>query len=269
MSTFLPGPRESGEGLPAGAEAEQALLGNVIIPPDMEIQHSDTPPELTERLEAFKRGEIGSESFAVILFDADGLKEVNEDAAIGGHEAGNTLLRIIEETLNNATRRRDGGVTDEIIRIVGTATVMRQNTKGDEFMVIIRGAKDQEQVENIARRLQGSLKTRSIPMIAPDGIEVSCGGQIYEGGTADELYRKADSRMIDDKMERRRTSLRRESLVVRRKVAQAALWHVTHPDAPSPRRFASYVDAVARLPIEEIIAMQHELDKEEAAGQAE
>jgi diguanylate cyclase (GGDEF)-like protein len=87
---------------------------------------------LLERLsETIARAERGAPSFALMLFDIDHFKNVNDQR---GHEAGDELLQIVARRIEQRVR-----ATDTFARL-----------GGDEFVIILESVKDPGKVVAIA-----------------------------------------------------------------------------------------------------------------------
>lgn len=78
------------------------------------------------------------ESFAIIILDLDHFKNINDSI---GHDAGDSLLQIIAERLQNAVRS-----TDMVARL-----------GGDEFMIVITDVKDSDAVAEIAQKVLNNV----------------------------------------------------------------------------------------------------------------
>lgn len=84
------------------------------------------------------------ENFAIILLDLDRFKNINDSI---GHDAGDALLQIVAERLQNSVRSSD----------------MVARLGGDEFMVVITDAKSSDAVADIAQKiLDNVLKKMNI-----------------------------------------------------------------------------------------------------------
>jgi diguanylate cyclase (GGDEF)-like protein/PAS domain S-box-containing protein len=130
-----------------------------------------------DRLEqALARSVRSGGTVAVLILDLDGFKQVNDTL---GHDAGDQLLRIVAERLNETVR-----TTDTVARF-----------GGDEFAVLLDGADETLAVSVARRALAGvtepaAVAGRELQVAASIGIAVHTG----EGG-GDELVRDADVAM--------------------------------------------------------------------------
>jgi diguanylate cyclase (GGDEF)-like protein/PAS domain S-box-containing protein len=130
-----------------------------------------------DRLEqALARSARGAGSTSVLILDLDGFKGVNDTL---GHDAGDQLLRIVAERLNETVR-----ATDTVARF-----------GGDEFAVLLDDA-DEGLAVSVARRALARLADpvtvagRELQVAASIGVAVHTG----DGG-GDELVRDADVAM--------------------------------------------------------------------------
>ena len=123
--------------------------------------------DLARRLE-------GSEPFALLLADADNLKQVNDGS---GHAAGNEYLRRLAAALRDET-----GPDDTVARI-----------GGDEF-VVLTAVRSRPEAEAACRRLQDALRRR--------GISVSFGYAVRpaDGNDGISLFHGADKRLYEGKL---------------------------------------------------------------------
>ena len=108
---------------------------------------------LLERIsEAIARVDRGSASFAVILFDIDHFKNVNDQH---GHETGDALLQIVARQIEPRVRQ-----TDTFARL-----------GGDEFVIILESVNGLDSVSAIATDI---LKiVHSIDSVASHGVRVT------------------------------------------------------------------------------------------------
>ena len=112
---------------------------------------------------------------AVILFDLDGFKEVNDTY---GHATGDELLRTAAERLSANVRTND--------------TVSRLG--GDEFVVLLPRLVDDQIADTVANRILGDLAQ---PLVVGDTvltIPASAGISLTRGGgvAVDDMMREAD-----------------------------------------------------------------------------
>jgi diguanylate cyclase (GGDEF)-like protein/PAS domain S-box-containing protein len=133
-------------------------------------------PEAIE--EAREKGTV----LAVLFLDLDRFKHVNDSR---GHETGDKLLKTVAQRIRSTMRS-----TDVVVRM-----------GGDEFVVILKGVKSTEQVNDAAARINHAL---SAPMVV-DGrtlvTTVSIGVALYphDGTDMGELLRHSDTAMYQAK----------------------------------------------------------------------
>ena len=138
---------------------------------------------LDDRIEqALARSQRTAEPFALLVVDIDGFKGVND---VRGHEAGNTVLRVIAKRLQAVVR--------------GIDTVARVG--GDEFVVLSLGTSSDEEAAALVGRLRNALRR---PYRIDGGlveIDASIGWAIFpqDGLTPGELLARADGQMYATK----------------------------------------------------------------------
>lgn len=132
-----------------------------------------------ERLDqALVRAEPERRPLAVLYFDLDGFKKINDDH---GHEAGDELLRIVAARLAGAVRAED---------MVG-------RLGGDEFACLLTDVPNREQLSHLACKLYDTVSTPfqlgklSLTVRPSIGIAM-CPS---DGATSDDLLRNADAAM--------------------------------------------------------------------------
>jgi len=119
---------------------------------------------------------------AVLFLDLDRFKHVNDSR---GHETGDKLLKTVAQRVRSTMR------ADDLVVRMG----------GDEFVVVMRGIKSTEQVNDAAARINRAL---SAPMVV-DGrtlvTTVSIGVSLYpyDGADMGELLRHSDTAMYQAK----------------------------------------------------------------------
>jgi diguanylate cyclase (GGDEF)-like protein/PAS domain S-box-containing protein len=134
--------------------------------------------EFVDRLETeVRRAARSGRSFALLLLDMDGLKDINDRL---GHLRGNRALKHL------------AGVIKETCR----ATDLAARYGGDEFGLLLIDA-DQQMTEHVAQRIRDGLRHEadSLP------LTVSIGAAVYpeHGKTSQQLLEVADRRMYEDK----------------------------------------------------------------------
>jgi diguanylate cyclase (GGDEF)-like protein/PAS domain S-box-containing protein len=140
-----------------------------------------------DRLEqTIARAKRSRDTFAVLLFDLDGFKQVNDSL---GHTAGDELLRAAADRLGSVTR------PDDTLARLG----------GDEFALLLEGT-DETGAAHVADRVLERLgepiavSQRALSLSASIGIVVHHGG----GTDSEELLRHADVAMYAAKAAGRR-----------------------------------------------------------------
>ena len=120
-------------------------------------------------------------TFAVLMLDVDGLKQVNDAR---GHAAGDAVLRRVASVLSSDLRETD----------------LATRWGGDEFVLLMPGV-DQVGALSLARRIGGTLLN---PDDAAGRISVSIGTAAFpaDGTTAASLLAAADRSMYIEKRQR-------------------------------------------------------------------
>ncbi len=116
---------------------------------------------------------------AVLFMDLDGFKDVNDSL---GHEAGDRLLSDVAKRLSDCVREED--------------TVARLG--GDEFTVILTGAEQHKDAEQVARTIIDALAQPFLIDKQPVRISVSVGIAFYpiDASTPGALLEAADKAMF-------------------------------------------------------------------------
>jgi diguanylate cyclase (GGDEF)-like protein len=146
---------------------------------------------LQERFsDAERLARLNKLNLGLIYMDLDHFKQVND---ILGHAAGDDLLRRIGEAIHG------GLAAGQWVARIG----------GDEFVVVVEHAEGRFGMMALAERLKGAIEKEAASEHLPDQIRVSCGAAIFpeDGGSMDELLRKADAAMYRAKRRNRRTDL--------------------------------------------------------------
>jgi diguanylate cyclase (GGDEF)-like protein len=153
---------------------------------------------LDDRIDrALQRARRTADSFALLVVDLDGFKEVND---IRGHDAGDQVLQSIARRLEAVVRASD--------------TVARVG--GDEFVILSIGTRSENEAAALVGRIRQSLRQ---PYQANGGmveIDASIGWALFptDGATPAELLGRADVQMFATKRDSGDSSapLRRGSL---------------------------------------------------------
>ncbi len=153
------------------------------------LAHHDQLTGLPNRLylqahlpEAIAEAKKNNSVLAVLFLDLDRFKHVNDSR---GHETGDKLLKTVAQRIRSTMRAED--------------VVVRMG--GDEFVVILKGVTNTEQVNEAAGRINNAL---CAPMIV-DGrtlvTTVSIGVALYphDGADMGELLRHSDTAMYQAK----------------------------------------------------------------------
>lgn len=160
-----------------------------------ELAHRDMLTGLANRrrLEDYLPQEIAragreQSKLGVLYMDLDGFKPINDEL---GHDAGDLVLQEIGQRLSAVVRGYDLAV----------------RMGGDEFVVILSRVESEENCQQLAERIRGTL-TQEILL---DGkslhLGVSIGYAIFpdHGRSQDELFDAADKAMLQQKKDRRRS----------------------------------------------------------------
>jgi diguanylate cyclase (GGDEF)-like protein/putative nucleotidyltransferase with HDIG domain len=122
-----------------------------------------------------------TETFAVLMLDVDGLKQVND---AHGHAAGDAVLKRVASVLSEGRRQGD--------------LVTRWG--GDEFVLLMPGI-DQVGAVSLARRIGGTLLSKDDPA-GPISVSIGTAAFPADGHSADSLLAAADRSMYVDKRQR-------------------------------------------------------------------
>jgi diguanylate cyclase (GGDEF)-like protein len=130
--------------------------------------------------QALARAEESEERYALVLFDFDDFKTINDEH---GHPTGDIVLRTVAHAAQTAVRRGD--------------TLARIG--GDEFAVIAPGA-EQHGAERLVRALGAGIDAAAMPEGIGD-VGVTFAWAVYPGDAADgdSLLSQADQRLLANK----------------------------------------------------------------------
>lgn len=124
----------------------------------------------------------GRAEFAVVVFDINGLKKVNDNY---GHEMGD---KLIVETASL------------IKRIFGAGNIYRIG--GDEFIAVLEHSTEDD-ISTLFARLDGAVAEYNKVCTLPVSISLSKGANVSEADSAgyNQVFKKADEAMYADKAE--------------------------------------------------------------------
>lgn len=122
------------------------------------------------------------EMLAVLFLDLDRFKHINDSS---GHETGDLLLKTVAQRIRNTMRSED--------------LVVRMG--GDEFIVVLKGVRHTEQVNEAASRITESLSSPIVINGRPLITTASIGVSVYprDGADMGELLRHSDTAMYQAK----------------------------------------------------------------------
>lgn len=144
---------------------------------------------------------VGHSNFGVLMLDLDRLKELNDSR---GMSTGDKYLQETARILDEVTRHEEERPQPDLIRLAG-----------DEFIVILYGLKDEENLQKIQERVQAALETGE--------IGASIGAVMHHTGeNADEFIEKADVAMKVAKRERKLAPLTPERKEAAREIGRIA-----------------------------------------------
>jgi diguanylate cyclase (GGDEF)-like protein len=132
---------------------------------------------------AFYEADRKFSKLAFMFLDLDGFKEINDTY---GHQAGDTVLKIVAKRINNSVKKRD----------------IKARYAGDEFVVVLTGIESRDKVQKIAQHL---LKLICEPITLNDGTQINISASIGiacypdDATTVKELLKKADHAMYQVK----------------------------------------------------------------------
>jgi diguanylate cyclase (GGDEF)-like protein len=139
--------------------------------------------------------------FALMLFDLDGLKPVNDRF---GHEAGDRLLRGVADVIRGGVR----------------ATDVAGRHGGDEFIILLPET-DAGGAVRVAEKLRRDIAQMSLPdtgQMVRSTVSIGVVSYPDDGRSAAELLRRADAAMYEAKRRGRDQIVRYQSLGNRRPV---------------------------------------------------
>ena len=133
---------------------------------------------------------------ALLFIDLDGFKDVNDT---NGHGVGDSLLISVASRLNNVLRAQDK--IDHIENISNSVQHHVARLGGDEFTIILKGIKDRNAAEHVARRILNAFSSPFTIAESDFSIGSSIGIAMASecDGNAAELLKNADTAMYESK----------------------------------------------------------------------
>ncbi len=132
---------------------------------------------------AIDQARRSGQSFAVLFFDVDQFKAINDSH---GHESGDAALIAVADRLRGAIRQHD----------------LAFRMGGDEFAVLLAPLQDAEHIDLVLTRIRSEMDK---PYRLPSGVvatsKLSVGVALFpdHGESIEDLLRKADTEMYRDK----------------------------------------------------------------------
>lgn len=129
---------------------------------------------------------------ALIMIDADGLKEINDTL---GHDAGDAYIKSIGDILNS----------------FGALNSICSRQGGDEFVLLLYGFKNDDEVDEQIRSLNRIRNERTVEITGGNTVPVkfSFGVSMLDGSeNYSLLLKKADEKMYNSKRERKASEIR-------------------------------------------------------------
>jgi diguanylate cyclase (GGDEF)-like protein len=165
----------------------------------------DHLPEIIEQNEKFAIQRIKDlapfhSHLGMLMLDLDNFKKINDTQ---GHSVGDKYLQEVAQVLHASTREQHRQQPD-LIRL-----------QGDEFIVILYGLRDEEDLQAIEERIRKYLEA--------DDKSASIGAILYqEGETEEEFLQRADIAMYLTKKERKVSVKTPEQLEAAREIGRIA-----------------------------------------------
>jgi diguanylate cyclase (GGDEF)-like protein/PAS domain S-box-containing protein len=210
-----------------------------------DLAHHDQLTGLPNRLylqahlpEAIEEAKKSGTVLAVLFLDLDRFKHVNDSR---GHETGDKLLKTVAQRIRSTMRSAD--------------LVVRMG--GDEFIVVMKGIKGTEQVNDAAVRINHAL---AAPMVV-DGrtlvTTVSIGVALYphDGADMGELLRHSDTAMYQAK-DRGRNNFQLFSPGMDKRLKERIAIESSLRTALSSRQLDVHYQPIVEIDTQRVVAME-------------
>jgi diguanylate cyclase (GGDEF)-like protein/PAS domain S-box-containing protein len=188
--------------------------------------------------QAIRKAQADGSVLAVLFLDLDRFKHINDSR---GHETGDKLLKTVAQRLRSAMR------ADDLVVRMG----------GDEFVVVMRAVKNNEEVRDAAARIVEAL---GAPMVV-DGrtlvTTASIGVALYPGDGTDmgELLRHSDTAMYQAK-DRGRNNFQHFSPGMDRRLKERIAIESSLRAALSARQLEVHYQPIVRIETQRVVALE-------------
>ena len=158
--------------------------------------------QLHQRLEGFTSNQrLGQHAFGFLLMDLDRFKTVNDTL---GHHIGDQLLQQVSVRMQEVLRDSDMVTRLDSASRSAFEDDMVARLGGDEFAAILPDAKNREQAETVAKKLNDAMRQEFTVEAHRFNIGISIGVVVFpdDGDDMHTLMRKADVAMYYAKKNR-------------------------------------------------------------------
>ncbi len=174
---------------------------NIRITRELEVKSSfDALTSLLNRGRFFSAAEesirhAGSEYNVICLLDLDEFKHINDTL---GHQMGDKVIQTAAHTILNTLNIDLTEKWSFIERAIAENGSLAGRLGGDEFIALIHGAKDRDEVVSLMKQMLSNLN--NVRMEGLEGIHASFGAtELKEDDDIDSAYRRADEALYESK----------------------------------------------------------------------
>jgi diguanylate cyclase (GGDEF)-like protein/PAS domain S-box-containing protein len=175
---------------------------------------------------------------AVLFLDLDRFKHINDSR---GHETGDKLLKSVAQRIRTTVRNED--------------LVIRMG--GDEFIVVLKSAKNSDQVHETAARINEALSAPVIVDNRPLVTTVSIGVSLYprDGTDIGELLRHSDTAMYQAK-DRGRNNFQLFSPMMDRKLKERMAVEASLRNALAQHQLDVHYQPIVEIDTQRVTALE-------------